>query len=107
MWDIFVVFLLLVVCILVPWRICFEPEDSAEMWWAFTIVDVIFFVDMIICFFTSITDPYSFEEITNKKIIAQTYLRLWFWVDLVSILPFYSLAKLAFPPEINHDGTEN
>jgi potassium voltage-gated channel Eag-related subfamily H protein 7 len=60
---------------------------------AFYVVDFIFFIDMILTFFTSITDPYSFEEVTSKKIIAKSYLSLWFWVDFVSILPFDALAS--------------
>ena len=26
--------------------------------------------------------------ISDKKIIAKNYLRFWFWIDMISILPF-------------------
>jgi hypothetical protein len=27
-------------------------------------------------------------EVTDMKIIAKNYVKLWFWVDLISIVPF-------------------
>jgi len=50
-------------------------------------IDAFFFVDIILTFFTSINDDKKVYEITDKRTIARTYLRGWFWIDVVSIIP--------------------
>lgn len=58
-------------------------------WFAFyTICDLFFLIDLILTFFTSVNDEKKVYEITDKKLIAKKYLKGWFWVDLISILPF-------------------
>lgn len=47
---------------------------------------VIFSIDIILCFFTTIT--VDGQEVESKKIIAIKYLRSWFIVDLISAFPF-------------------
>ncbi|MBL8032715.1 MAG: ion transporter [Leptospiraceae bacterium] len=47
---------------------------------------VIFSIDIIVTFFTSIT--VDGEEVTSKKKIAIKYLRSWFIVDLIAATPF-------------------
>ena len=44
-------------------------------------------IDIILTFFTSVTDEQDFKEITDKKRIAVIYLKKWFIIDVVSILP--------------------
>lgn len=58
-------------------------------WFVFyTICDTFFLIDLILTFFTSVNDEKKVYEITDKKVIAKKYLKGWFWVDLISILPF-------------------
>ena len=58
-------------------------------WFIFyTICDTFFLIDLILTFFTSVNDEKKVYEITDKKVIAKKYLKGWFWVDLISILPF-------------------
>jgi CRP-like cAMP-binding protein len=47
---------------------------------------VIFTIDIIVCFFTTIT--VDGQEISSKKVIAIKYLRSWFIVDLIAAFPF-------------------
>jgi len=84
-------FLLLFVCIIIPWRIIFIANETSAWNWTFGIVDCLFLVDLIVTFFTTITDKERLTEETNKKIIACVYLKGWFWIDLVSIFPFDSV----------------
>lgn len=80
--------LLLVVSLIVPVRLAFVEQES-NSWFAFYIItDVFFLIDLILTFFTSVPDEKRVYEITDKEIIAKKYLKGWFWVDLVSILPF-------------------
>ena len=87
-WDFYIVFLLLIVSILVPYRLAFYPEDSLDWLIAYSAIDSFFLVDMVFTFFTATTDPKSQLVTTNKKEIAYNYIKFWFWIDLISILPF-------------------
>jgi len=87
----FILMLLLVVSVVVPLRLAFSDEES-ESWFIFyTFGDFCFFLDIIFTFFTSVPDRDNIYEICDKKQIAVIYLKGWFWVDLVSILPLDSI----------------
>ena len=90
-WDIFVLSILLAVSMLVPVRLAFATHDPISWLVAYTVVDSIFAIDLILTFFTSISDENKAYEITKKKIIAKQYLKGWFWVDLISIFPVDAL----------------
>ena len=92
--DIVICALLLCVCCIVPYRICFIDKDSTAVKYTFIFVDFCFFIDMIVTFFTTITDEEEMKEITNKKKIAKAYMMGWFWVDAISIFPFDDVSKL-------------
>jgi hypothetical protein len=93
-WDLTIIALLLFVCIVIPWRITFIEEEAPGWYWSFIIIDCIFLVDMVITFFTSVTDHEKMLEVTSKKIIACQYMHGWFWVDFVSIFPFDEFTTL-------------
>lgn len=90
-WDIFVLSILLIVSMLVPVRLAFATHDPISWLVTYTVVDSIFAIDLILTFFTSISDENKVYEITNKKFIAKQYLKGWFWIDLISIFPVDAL----------------
>eukprot|EP00466_Bigelowiella_natans_P011604 jgi/Bigna1/141776/aug1.65_g16484 len=49
-------------------------------------LDIVFYIDIVITFFVSV--QIHGWTITNNWIIAQEYLRFWFWIDLIAIIPF-------------------
>jgi hypothetical protein len=52
-------------------------------------VDIIFAIDIVLIFRSSKLNISTGEEITNPKVLAKKYiLSPWFWLDLLSILPF-------------------
>jgi hypothetical protein len=51
-------------------------------------IDAILAVDITLWFFTSYEDRESGRMVASKKRIALNYLKLWFWIDLVSMIPF-------------------
>ena len=57
------------------------------------IVDIVFLIDIIMTFFTSYQNEDETHEFTDLKSIAIRYLKTWFFVDLISILPleYFSL----------------
>lgn len=50
-------------------------------------IDAAFFVDIIVTFFTAYHDESKINLVTDKKVIAKKYIKFWFWLDLLSILP--------------------
>ena len=51
-------------------------------------MDVMFLIDIIVTFFTSVNDERSCTEVVDRKQIAVLYLKGWFWIDSISIFPF-------------------
>ena len=86
-WDILVLILVLVISIIVPTRLAFATSDPIGWVIFYGVTDTLFLLDIIITFFTSINDKDKTCQITNKREIAEAYLKGWFWVDFISILP--------------------
>jgi hypothetical protein len=95
--------------IVTPFRIAFYDIDTLG-WILFDImVDLVFFLDIILNFFTAYFD---FEDtlVKDRRVIARSYLKSWFFIDVVSILPislilqagrdYASLARLARLPRL-------
>jgi hypothetical protein len=82
-----VVLLLIVICAIIPYRLAFIEKETSQWETTYIVIDSIFVVDIIITFFTSYQDDDKMTEITDKKKIAINYLRFWFWIDTVSVLP--------------------
>ena len=108
-WDIIITLLLLFSAIVTPFRIAFYDYDSIEWLVLDLIVDIFFAFDIICNFITAYFDS---EEnlIIDRKKIACTYLKTWFTIDFVSIIPislimnsqrdYTSLARLARLPRL-------
>ena len=56
-WDFWIVFLLLVVSLMVPYQLAFFPSDSLQMRLFYYSIDFFFLIDIIITFRTAIHDP--------------------------------------------------
>lgn len=52
-----------------------------------SIVDVIFFIDIVLNFHTTFVGPGG-EVVSDPKIIRMNYLKSWFIIDLLSCLPY-------------------
>ena len=50
-------------------------------------IDILFLVDIFVTFITVIYDD-EYHYCDNRKIIAKTYLRGWFLIDIGTIFPF-------------------
>ena len=50
-------------------------------------MDVCFLLDIIIIFNKTIFDE-NFQIVTDRKIIAAQYIKGWFFVDVLAIIPF-------------------
>lgn len=86
-WDFWLIFVLIFVAFTLPYRIAFSEDDDTTWTVINFIVDFSFVIDIMITFFTAIPDHETNGLITDKRLIAIDYLKSWFWIDLISIIP--------------------
>ena len=84
-WDFFIVVLILLSCLLIPFEIAFEHWASGGKTVLLHAIDLIFFVDIFLNFITSYRSHGT--EVTDVKKTASQYLKTFFAVDLLANLP--------------------
>jgi hypothetical protein len=87
--------ILLISCILTPYRIAFSENDVEEtVGWQIVGygIDVFFFIDIIVIMNSAFYDE-EFQIVEDRVIIVKAYLVSWFAVDLLAILPFELILK--------------
>lgn len=86
-WDIITTSMLLLVFFITPYWIAFT-EDEEIGWLAIdSVIDFIFMIDIIINFFTAYYND-KYILIDKWTTISWNYLKGWFFIDLISIIPF-------------------
>ena len=86
-WDHIQLLLMIYVVTLVPWKICFVEDGEFPLWEYFDyFIDFLFVIDLVLNFFTPIMRKERI--IFSHKAIALSYLKLWFWIDFLSVFPF-------------------
>jgi hyperpolarization activated cyclic nucleotide-gated potassium channel 1 len=78
-----------------PFNLAFAEELDEIGWYvklSYTI-DIIFFLDIIINFNLAFQDE-AYKTIDDRKVIACEYLKGWFMIDLLSIIPFELILML-------------
>jgi hypothetical protein len=86
-WDIYIAFVLVFSCMTVPYRLALISEDTLAWVYINGFVDICFLLDIIIIFNKTIFDD-NFQIVINRKIIAMEYIKGWFFVDILAIIPF-------------------
>jgi len=82
--------ILVFTCMVTPYRIAFVEFDD-EVWTILnTTIDLMFAVDMMLCFLTAFYTE-EFELIEDRFMIAFTYSKSWFLIDVLAIFPFEKL----------------
>ena len=83
----FIIFILLTSLITTPVRIAFAPINEPAGWQFFEgLIDIMFLLDILVIFNSAFYDN-EFFIVQNRKIIANEYLKSWFTIDLLSIIP--------------------
>ncbi len=88
-WDVFIVGLVLISCIFIPFQISFQRHISETGSVIVYIVDFLFFIDIFLNFITSFRSQGT--EFTAIKRTATRYLRTFFLIDLLATLPIDAL----------------
>ena len=92
--DFFSFRILLFIAVVTPYRIAFIDIDSLDWVLIDLAVDIIFAIDIILNFLTAYFDDDD-NLITSRKIIACSYLKSWFFVDLIATIPISSILKFS------------
>lgn len=88
-WDNFQLVLLFYVATFAIYKISFVEDEEYPLWDNIDfLVDVLFFFDILLNFFTPYYDKVNCEIVYSHKRIACRYLKAVFWMDLLSIFPF-------------------
>lgn len=73
--------------IFLPVQLSFYSYSDNIVWdWIDIFIDCMFFVDLVLTFFTAYLE--NEHLVVSMSRIAINYFKLWFWVDLLSIIPF-------------------
>ena len=88
--DVTLVLMLIYVGVVTPFRLSFSVwVDPWSTWfWTEVVVDLLFVLDLVLNFFTAYPDEHSRVLVTDLPTIRRKYLRGWFTIDLVAVLPF-------------------
>ncbi|KAF3422658.1 hypothetical protein E2986_13949 [Frieseomelitta varia] len=88
-WDWIILCLTFYTAIMVPYNVAFKNKTSEDVSLLVvdSIVDVIFFIDIVLNFHTTFVGPGG-EVVSDPKVIRMNYLKSWFIIDLLSCLPY-------------------
>ena len=97
-WDWFIILLVVYNSIFIPLDIAFKhhfsPDSQAgQAIFAFDIVvDILFGVDILLSFRTELYDHHG-GYIKDSKLLAEHYLKTWFAIDLIAVIPVEEIAQ--------------
>ncbi|XP_055298065.1 potassium voltage-gated channel protein eag [Sitodiplosis mosellana] len=88
-WDWVILCLTFYTAIMVPYNVAFKNKTSEDVSLLVvdSIVDVIFFIDIVLNFHTTFVGAGG-EVVSDPKVIRMNYLKSWFIIDLLSCLPY-------------------
>ena len=86
-WDILMTVILLTTCLMTPWSIAFPAEDESALDIVNYTIDAFFIIDMIVIFNSAFHDEEG-TIIEDRGKIACNYLKSWFIIDLIAVMPF-------------------
>ena len=95
-WDLFISLLIIVSAVFTPYRMAYVDGNSLS--WVVTelVMDGFFFIDLLLTFFSAYFDKLDVLVDSRRKIICN-YLKFWFIIDFVSILPLSLIIDQASP----------
>jgi hypothetical protein len=92
-WQAYVTLLVLYSVIVIPLRLAFEPKVTFPFEILENIVLVSFAIDIVVNFNTTYVDPLTEKMVHNRHRIVMNYLKFWFWIDIISTVPFTLVAN--------------
>ena len=101
-WDFVMIMALLYAATLTPYEVTFIMEGPCitPLWIVNRFVDCLFMADIFICFNLIEYDSARGIWLYSRRKIAWRYLKSWFVIDLVSILPFDTIGCVMDSPAL-------
>jgi hypothetical protein len=93
-WDVGLCALVVYAVMEVPFRIGFNSEPTLAFEIINWIVTAFFFLDILATFNTAYFDQDKNIWVHDRQHIAHEYFHLWFWIDLLSTIPFSQIFGL-------------
>lgn len=93
-WDFAQAFILLYVGFVVPFRVGLDEPAMGGWFIVDLLVDLYFWIDILLNFFTSYYDEDRGEEVFELAAISARYTRGWFWIDVAAGLPLDSVERM-------------
>ena len=91
-WDLLISLILIIRCSVTPFAIAFYDQNDTE-WNLFDLItDVFFLADILIIFNTAFYDV-DYKIVDQYGPIAYNYIKGWFLLDLIAIIPFNYLVN--------------
>lgn len=87
-WDLFIAVLILWCLVVIPFSLALEA-NSTGLTAANYCMDALFFMDIILTFFTGVYADHDGVRvlIKDRRLIAKKYIRGWFCIDFISTVP--------------------
>ncbi|PNY10751.1 potassium channel AKT1-like protein [Trifolium pratense] len=76
-----------------PFEFGFLRTSKGRLTYVDSIVNALFFIDIVLTFFVAYLDETTFLLVGDQKKIAKRYLKCWFFFDLASIIPYEMFRK--------------
>jgi len=97
-WDVVVVLCLVFTAVVTPFEIAFLKPGYDTLYVVNRFVDLVFVKDMLMQFLLQVKKrtKQGTVWIRNRKKIAETYVKSWFIVDLLCIIPYDDITNLMF-----------
>jgi hypothetical protein len=95
-WECVIILFALYNCLETPIEIAFEPEwAKGNTFFVFqNVVNLFFFLDMLVAFRTTFYDLVTGDEVYNPKRSAMVYFKGQFTIDFFSTVPFDTLGYI-------------
>ena len=95
-WDLLTGLALIYTATVTPFEVCLGmPTSLNALFVVNQVINLIFVIDIVVQFFLPVPDKNG-EFIRNRQVLAKRYLKTWFSVDVISILPI-DIVALASP----------
>jgi len=96
-WDFVVSMALVITCIVVPFRLAFYffDDGNKSKWSEYSdlFLDALFVLDILVSFNTGFIDQKTFFLQSDRAKIVCNYLKSWFIIDLLAVIPFETIMK--------------
>lgn len=101
-WDIISIVMLVFVMFVTPFEVAYLTTSLNGLFVINRLIDTFFISDMVIQFFLMYRDEEKGVLVKKQDLIIKQYLRGWFWIDLIAVLPFDIIGVVSSSDDMNN-----